>query len=167
MQVPVRVAARPPALAVSCCCPDGRRIRFPRWCSATAMPSRRLEPARAPTVDGLDAPVFQPAVLRREGCGFRPQCRRSDRVHSHRLSLAVAAGLAAAFGLAASGERGGEAAGVGGEEKQPEVGVALVGRRSRRGRTRRRTAVRLEASPQQAQRCGRWTGSPTGSGFSG
>ena len=76
------------------------------------------EPGAGSDIDGLDAPALQPAVL--QPCGRQVV----------RVVLAVGALLVDGGGLfrgGGAGEAGGEAAGVGGEEQQSEVGVELVG----------------------------------------
>ena len=73
------------------------------------------EPGAGADVDGLDAPAFQPAV--------RPVARPAvPRRHPRRRCP-----RRAWLRCGGAGEAGGEAAGVGGEEQQPEVGVELVG----------------------------------------
>ena len=77
----------------------------------------QVEPGAGAVVDGLDAPSFQPAVLQ--------PWRRA--VSALGLGVARPRRSRSACFLAALGEPGGEAAGVRGEEQQPEVGVELVG----------------------------------------
>ena len=76
------------------------------------------EPGAGSDVDGLDAPAFQPAVLQPGGRQF------VGAVLTVGVLLSDGGGL---FRGGGAGEAGGEAAGVGGEEQQSEVGVELVG----------------------------------------
>ena len=78
--------------------------------------------------DGGGAPLFEPAAVWREGCGFwylDTVSARSSAFSSAALSV-DAAGLELPLVTGASGAIGRDAAGVDGEEKQPEFGVALV-----------------------------------------
>src|ERR1035441_4301568 len=78
--------------------------------------------------NGGGAPLFEPAAVRREGCGFRGLHTSVGQIECVLIGCALSRRCRARAAYGNWGFRGnrGDAAGVNGEEKEPEFGVALV-----------------------------------------